>query len=236
MINSTETELDEMVPDPDKLGDIAPSHTHWLWGRVGPAATNGPDHASPLGFAVVHSHPPDVHRISGPNHNDAGEEELGFNEDPQQISINGGQHRHLLTGKTQLDSLKATLKHATVDTSKSTVGSTGADNGTVPRVGDVLTFLGSLDISIDGRPPSTTAVLEQIRAMPSTADPNAWNSLGNGASNSAFVLNGTGPIRLDFLPDTNFDEGEHFIEFSVPLDPTTKKANGGKVIYNLYIE
>jgi hypothetical protein len=40
------------------------------------------------------------------------------------------------------------------------------------------------------------------------------------------------------LQDTNFSEGEHVIELVAPriLEGGRVKPNGGKIVYNLYIE
>jgi len=43
------------------------------------------------------------------------------------------------------------------------------------------------------------------------------------------VADGTQEIKLDFLPNVAFDEGEHVIEFTVT-------SGGGRILYNLYVE
>lgn len=70
------------------------------------------------------------------------------------------------------------------------------------------------------------------------AVPSDWGgikTLGDGTSNHVLVIKGTGPIRLDFLPKIAFTEGEYFIEFRVPAK-ANGSPNGGRVLYNLYVE
>jgi hypothetical protein len=59
--------------------------------------------------------------------------------------------------------------------------------------------------------------------------------LGDGADNHVFVLKGTNAIRLDFLPQVFFTEGEHYIELRVSAGPNNE-PNGGRILYNLYVE
>jgi hypothetical protein len=112
------------------------------------------------------------------------------------------------------------------------------------RTDDPLTYLEGLEVWI-GKDnqipiPRTNEVLQQL----ADAAPTDWlgkTRLGEaGRANDILKDKGTGPIRLDFLPGIYFTEGEHFIELRVAakLDNNgqPKIANGGRVLYNLYVE
>ena len=105
-----------------------------------------------------------------------------------------------------------------------------------------LTYVDSLEITIDGIPQTQNILNQIINERPAAERPLWKNKLGDGTSNHPFAIigkdKGTGPIRLNFLQDTNFSEGEHVIELVAPriLEGGKVKPNGGKIIYNLYIE
>lgn len=108
--------------------------------------------------------------------------------------------------------------------------------GSAARSGKPLTFVDNLQIAIDGVD-RTTAIRDQIvDSVPGSQKP-AWQlGLGDGTSNHPLANPAIDavPIRLDFLPHVTFSEGQHVIEFSVGLG-SNGTANGGKVLYNLYI-
>jgi hypothetical protein len=214
----TAFEWDEDFPDPLRPGKMISAHEHRRFAKTGfiEGSVGGQ-----RGLATTRT-------------DDSGHF-IGDEPGDPTFYINGGKHRHQLDSDTSKSGFDAILTH---DPKGSKIGSAGQEDkgntGATPRTGDVLTYFSDLKLSIDGRP-VTPAVLDQIHSTLPTADRQAWMSLGNGTSNSPFVLNGTGPIRLDFLPGVQFAEDEHCIEFSVPLGPNNS-ANGGKVIYNLYIE
>ncbi len=93
-----------------------------------------------------------------------------------------------------------------------------------------LSYVGDLHVYIDGKP-VTTAIVEQLKGGDSNWSGNSGDKLGDRTSSHPLVTRGTGPIRLDFLPAMRFDLGEHFIELSVTGD-----GNGGRILYNLYVE
>lgn len=80
----------------------------------------------------------------------------------------------------------------------------------------------------------TDSIREQLADANSTDWP-AGMRLGNGKGDHPLVQKGTGPIRLDFLPDLYFTEGQYYIELRIPKR-TDGKPNGGRVLYNLYVE
>jgi hypothetical protein len=109
------------------------------------------------------------------------------------------------------------------------------------RSGAHLKYVSNLQISIGPMGhaiPKTADILRQL----SDSNPTDWRGkirLGEGGSTQGTVdvlqENGTGAIRLDFLPDISFGEGEYVIELSVPAGTNTQ-PNGGRIHYNLYIE
>lgn len=104
-----------------------------------------------------------------------------------------------------------------------------------------LGFIDNLQISIgpSGHAiPKTADILRQL----SDSNPTDWRGkikLGDGGTTLTTIdvlqENGTGAIRLDFLSDMSFGEGEYVIELSVPAGPKDQ-PNGGRIHYNLYIE
>ena len=54
-------------------------------------------------------------------------------------------------------------------------------------------------------------------------------TLACACASHALVQSGTGPIKLHFLPNVAFGQGEHLVE----LKPN---GGGGRVLYNLYVE
>lgn len=100
------------------------------------------------------------------------------------------------------------------------------------RSGPPLEHLYGLRIEIDGKD-QTAGILQQLRdARPQQED---WTRLGDGSSNHVLALKGSGPIKLDFLPNVAFGEGEHTITFRLLPRPDGRR-NGGRIAYNLYVE
>lgn len=109
------------------------------------------------------------------------------------------------------------------------------------RLAAPLMFVDNLQISIGPTGhaiPKTADILRQL----SDSNPTDWRGkikLGDGGTTLTTIdvlqENGTGAIRLDFLPDMSFGEGEYVIELSVPAGPKDQ-PNGGRIHYNLYIE
>lgn len=105
--------------------------------------------------------------------------------------------------------------------------------------GAPLKFVRDLHVKIDGVD-QTANIQSQLRASFPTEDAK-WTLIGDGTSTHPMAHPDTEPrpIKLDFLPDTFFGEGEHWIELSAPelTDAQGAKVpNGGRVLYNLYVE
>ncbi|HSH78802.1 MAG TPA: hypothetical protein VLA19_09765, partial [Herpetosiphonaceae bacterium] len=96
--------------------------------------------------------------------------------------------------------------------------------------GAPLTYIRGLQVWIDGDN-KTDDILSQLQNAQPTEN---WTELGDGAGNHVLTMKGTGEIKLDFLPGVTFDEGEHCIELRAPAIPN--KSNGGRILYNLYVE
>jgi hypothetical protein len=129
------------------------------------------------------------------------------------------------------------------DSGNSGIGPAGVSDATARSGTNIkaLTYVDDLKVEIDGHD-VTKDIVNQLR----NADPR-WSALtvqdsklGNGGGGHPFVENtngdltghgGTGEIKLDFLPGITFLEGEHLIELSVSGD-----GNGGRILYNLYVE
>ena len=95
-------------------------------------------------------------------------------------------------------------------------------------VNDLQIFIGKSGTQLDNKTP---AILSQLRAAQSTT---TWPRLGLGTGSSTspidtLATDGTGEIKLDFLPDIAFTEGEYVIELRV-------LSGGGRILYNLYVE
>ena len=145
-------------------------------------------------------------------------------------------HGHSITGDTGgvISSLPANDRHR--HSFSATIDEYGVES--TARSGNPLTFVSNLQIAIDGID-RTIAIRDQI--VDSVADgiqKTYWQAgLGNGGSDHPIADTEIDavPIRLDFLPGVTFAEGQHVIEFSVGLKPGGE-ANGGKILYNLYVE
>lgn len=160
-----------------------------------------------------------------------------------QGSITGGRHSHSVTGYTAVSGFNYSHKHKFTPTGS--IPTAGISDVTA-RGGDptkpldkALTYINTLKIGI--RKPGkkdfddlTDDILNQLKAnRPSDQD---WRRLGTGVGvGDPLAGLGTGPIKLDFLPDLSFDEvngGEYVIELSVDKD----NDSGGRILYNLYVE
>jgi hypothetical protein len=153
-----------------------------------------------------------------------------------QGSVDGGRHRHTIPQfNTETESISFPHKHTVSPTGS--IDSIGVTDPSSPsysvRAGDPLEFVDGMQVLVNGVD-MTNDILGQLSDANSTDWPSG-SKLGDGSSNHQFVLKGSGPIRLDFLPDLYFTEGEYYIELRIPR-PADGKANGGRVLYNLYIE
>lgn len=123
--------------------------------------------------------------------------------------------------------------HGFTQGAASGVGTTGVSDwkarGTITKPETALTFVDDLQVWIGpdlaNLTNQTASILSQLRASQPT---QVWDKLGGGAGH-ALAVKGTGEIKLDFLPNVSFTEGEYVIKLSV--------ANGGgRILYNLYVE
>jgi hypothetical protein len=113
----------------------------------------------------------------------------------------------------------------------STVSVGSPDMGTqsyAARTADAITYAKNLEVWVDGR--ALTAEVRQQIMNNSPAGTN-WTEIGGGTANHELVVNGTGEIRIDFLPGVVLDEGEHSIEIKVG-----SQGKGGRIHFNLYVE
>jgi hypothetical protein len=161
-------------------------------------------------------------------------------KDAVNMSVFYGKHQHKIVGKTGTPEDKPTvdLLHKHDLSTSLSIDKAGVDQVDVKykaRNGQnekALTFVDDLQVWIGKSLPQaenkTDAILRQLRAAQSSV---AWDQLGRGPSNPTHPLieKGTGPIKLDFLPDIAFTEGEYVIELRVA-------SGGGRILYNLYVE
>lgn len=205
----------------DGVKDFGP-HQHYLFGRAAYAPI--PSAGTHTGFNLIHT--------------DAGQQVIDNDVD---LEVRWGRHKHRLVGPTADSGFSHTLTHA-FNSAGSSIGEMGVEDhqggALIARVGEVMTYVRDLQIKIDGVN-QTEAIKRQVLNNDSASTPADWAMLGNGKDTHAFVTRGSGPIRLDFLPDMIFGEGEHVIEFSVAgsVDSAGQLIpSGGRIHYNLYVE
>lgn len=153
------------------------------------------------------------------------------------LSFRGGEHIHTFAPNTPTGSFpQQTLSHVPTGASSSDSHGAGVADPSPPaysaRNGAPLTYVDNLQVQIGKNvhqlENKTEAILRQLRAAQTSL---TWDQIGRGSANPNHPLieNGTGPIKLDFLPGVAFTEGEYLIELSVA-------SGGGRVLYNLYVE
>ena len=159
-------------------------------------------------------------------------------------------HNHLLRKGTSTTAIAETdngdgiLDHKHNVTPEASLGSAGVtDTAYSARGGDAqdpphpinnpikpLTYVDDLQVligeSVPGLKNKTKDILDQLRDAQQGL---VWDKLGDGESNHVLALEGTGAIRLDFLPDVTFTDREYVIDLKVT-------SGGGRILYNLYIE
>ena len=254
-------DLSSVIADVEKGDDVFPSggnvlspHYHWIYANIVKAKPDPlrttPDNVGAYGIVITpidRSNPP-LEVLD----NDI----ILQNPNPPQSIIYGGAHRHKLimdgpvgsqglpetAGPTKFT--KIVLRH-TNPTSTPTINPTGV--ALLSRNGEPLTFVDGLQIFLGpsgdvARTVNRTADIQQQLADANRANwvDGAGNlkALGDGSGNHVLVMSGTGPIRLDFLPHVSFAEGEYCIELKVDakIEAGKRVANGGKILYNLYVE
>lgn len=150
------------------------------------------------------------------------------------LQIGGGNHPHTLGGLTDAPSQVAPALHTHPLSINVRNAPAGVTDPTPPKYtahsGSPLTYVDNLQVLIG---PDTSRVVNhtndivnQLRAAQPT---ETWDKLGNGGGGHALAVKGTGEIKLDFLPNVAFTEGEYVIELRV-------NSGGGRILYNLYVE
>jgi hypothetical protein len=106
------------------------------------------------------------------------------------------------------------------------------------RGGAPLSYFSSLFIAIDGVDRTDAIKAQVVDTVADSLQKSRWRAgIGDGTPDHPLADEEVDavPIRLDFLPDMAFGQGQHVIEFSVGPGPNGE-ANGGKLLYNLYVE
>lgn len=146
--------------------------------------------------------------------------------------ITGGSHKHEFGSDAATKKKYISYDHTHKVISDGSIGDAGVTDMTA-RSGQrekALAYVKELQVSIGKDNGQATNYTDEIVDQLKSAHPTqTWDKLGDGSSNHAFVTNGTGEIKLDFLPNLDFDQGEYFIELSVA-------QGGGRILYNLYVE
>jgi hypothetical protein len=205
-----------------------PTHHHSIFGRL---SETGVSIGSFRGFVSANTDDDPLHDIADKVADGGGID----------YQIRGGSHRHDVLGATDSAGFRHTHTHS-LNGISAAIASTGVDLPARARSsGPLLTFVNDLQISI-GRTANLVNRTLDIRRQLAGVRPGVWSdnagnpkTLGDGSGNHELVMNGTGPIRLDFLPSTSFTEDEYCIELSVDVR-ANNQPNGGRILYNLYIE
>lgn len=163
-------------------------------------------------------------------------------------TIGGGSHHHTVTGvRTDYENPFVSDDHIhhvspTVSMGDAGVSYSAREGGILSYVDDLQVYIGQIYI---GSAPNLIKRTLDIQQQLADADRANWADgagnpkvLGNGSRNHVLAMNGTGAIRLDFLPGMTFAEGEYCIELRLDAKTEAGKrvANGGKILYNLYVE
>ena len=91
-------------------------------------------------------------------------------------------------------------------------------------MGAALRYVNNLRVALDGNDLTAQIVAQLV----DRDGPASWTALGDGSQSHRLITQGTGAISLTRL-GPNLDPGEHRLRFSVASD-------GGKVMFNLYVE
>jgi hypothetical protein len=155
------------------------------------------------------------------------------------ISFGGGGHQHNFPqDKSTGPYPQKALPHVATGNSSPNTGGAGV-TAAPAHSGEPITFCDGLQVFLgkdNTQTPDdfTEAILGQLHDA-GHLDWDGVPALGDGLENHVLVQRGTGAIRLDFLPNVSFTEGEYFIQLQVPAGTATK-PNGGRILYNLYVE
>lgn len=254
-------DLSGVITDEEKSDDFsegpnrrAGQHYHWIYANVNKHGP-GPNNLGAYGIDISHvSGGPPVEVLD----NDVIAPDIANGLPPNEITpiIFGGRHRHTLIkdgavgthGPPKTGNPEGFTEIVLPHNNLSSTPSISPSGVALPsRTGEPLTFVSALRVCLGlagnvTQVPNRTAEIQQQLADANRANwvDGAGNpkALGDGSENHVLSLSGTGPIRLDFLPGMTFAEGEYCIELKVDAKTEAGKrvANGGKILYNLYIE
>ncbi len=163
------------------------------------------------------------------------------------VQTNNSEHTHGIVGATEtpISIIGPLHKHAlALGLSIENSGVSDSSTNGLARNGTVLTYVHDLQVSIG---PATNPLKRTLDIQRQLADVDRANwvdgtgnpkTLGDGHVNHILATSGTGAIRLDFLPGMAFVEGEYCItlEVDAKIEAGQRVANGGKILYNLYVE
>lgn len=200
--------------------------------------------ARSVGFAGVSTGYVEFTGLGGPNRDDLLQHLWDPNDSTGFVAhIGGGSHSHTILASTTANVDPFTNDDHTHTVALASMANAGVTDPGFPtgpysaRAGAPLTYVNALQIYIDGIL-QTDNIITQLKDADTLG--NDWSQLGDGTASHALVDPGTGPIKLDFLPQASFTEGQHTIEIHSTwlTDPNTGAPipTGGRVFYNLYVE
>lgn len=190
-------------------------------------------HSHPLGNLTTSFVDPPVHIATANLDEEDPEDNAIYTEDAgktdsnlanwinMKISHEKGHEHTILAGETtDLDGAIKAQPH----TFTGSLGETGIAlmfPAIVRTSGSPHTYVKRLQIWLDGQE-YTTIIEERL----------GWQQIhiGDGTSTHLLVQTGTGPIQLELL-GADLNEGEHVIELKV-----AGSGNGGRILYNIYVE
>ncbi len=137
------------------------------------------------------------------------------------VSEEGG-HTHNIAGHTDVAGALGNHVHHL----NRSLDPTGAVGGVDTLTSQQLTYVNNLKVMINGDD-ATEKILNYLNAQSHGA---TWTKLGDGTDSHPLVIDGTGPIQLDFIPGILLKQDENMIELKVDGN------SGGRILYNLYVE
>jgi hypothetical protein len=141
--------------------------------------------------------------------------------------LNAGVHSHSIPLATNPDPQKTIPLSGTGSADPAGVVDEIARPGAANKA---LTFVDDLQVYIGRDPNNLVRVTDDIlRQLIASQPSNNWDKLGDGKSGHRFANEGSGEIKLHYLPGVTFSEGEYIIELRVT-------SGGGRVHFNLYVE
>lgn len=167
----------------------------------------------------------------------------GLSDNTNTAKIAGGGHSHTTVATSTVKANPFSDDDHTHTVKMASMGNAGVTDPNFPngpysaRKGAPLTYVNELQIIIDGVP-QTDNILAQLNG--SNPDFPQGTLLGDASSGHPLVQDGTGPIKLDFLPLASFLDGEHTIEIhsllKKDMNGNRTIPTGGRILFNLYVE